>query len=142
MAMATGTATMIGTIMDPDGLTMVAMEMAITGTIMVPGGPITETTAIAMIGIVDPVGRIVGVMVLVGIRVMERMSPRGMATTLTPTSVTTRRMAGIHAPIIITGIRSSVRYFPTVRRGGRAAAGRRLDARPCVNKACNKPLNQ
>ena len=110
MAMATGMVTIIGMIMDPDGLTMGAMGMAITGMIMDQGGPTVGTMAMTTIGtIMGPGGLTVVTVVLVGIRVTERMSPQGMAITLTPTSVTPRGTAGIHAPIIIMGIKALYR---------------------------------
>src|SRR6476469_3108152 len=87
--MATGMVAMIGMIMDPDGLTVVAMGMAMIGMIMGPGG----LTVVAA--------------VLVGIRATERMSPQGMAITLTPTTATPPDTAGIHAPTIIMSIRAA-----------------------------------
>jgi hypothetical protein len=97
MAMVTGMVAMIGMIMGPGGLTVGAMGMAMIGMIMGPG--------IGMI--VGPGGLTVVAMGMVGIRVTERMSPQGMAITLTPTSATPQGTAGIHAPIITMAISAS-----------------------------------
>ena len=72
-----------------DGLTVGTMAITTIGMIMGPDG-LTVPAAV----------------VLVGIRVTERMSPQGMAITLIPTSATPRGTAGIHAPIIIMGIKA------------------------------------
>ena len=104
MAMTTGTVAMIGTIMDPDGLTMGATGMA---TIAMDQGGLTVGAMVMTIGmIVGPGGPTVEVMVLVGILVTERMSPQVMGITLIPTSATPQDTAGIHAPIIIMGIKA------------------------------------
>jgi hypothetical protein len=86
------------------------MGTVITGMIMGPGGLMAGIMGMTMIGIIVVPGELtLAVMVLVGIRVTERMSPQGMAITLIPTSASPQDTAGIHAPIImaIRGVRSS-----------------------------------
>ena len=114
MATVTGMVAMIGMIMDPDGLTMGAMGMAMIGRDQ--GGPTVGAMAMTTIGmIMGPGGLTVVAVVLVGIRVTEGMSPQGMGITLTPISVTPRGTAGIHAPIIVMGIRAPAVEAPKSR---------------------------
>jgi hypothetical protein len=74
---------------------------------MIIDGLTAGTMAITTIGMIMGLdGLTVLAVVLVGIRVTERMSPQGMGITLIPTSATPRGTAGIHAPIIIMGIKA------------------------------------
>ena len=82
-------------------------------------------TTIGMIMGLD--GLTVLAVVLVGIRVTERMSPQGMGITLTPTNATPQGTAGIHAPIIIMGIKA------------RCGAGRLLALAPPLRNRRNSP---
>ena len=84
--------------------------MSITmGIGMIIDGLTAGTMAITTIGMIMGLdGLTVLAVVLVGIRVTERMSPQGMAITLIPTSVTRRGMAGIHAPTTIMGIKRAL----------------------------------
>jgi hypothetical protein len=93
--------------------------MSITmGIGMIIDGPTAVTMAITTIGMIMGLdGLTAPAGVLVGIRVTERTSPRGMAITLIPTNVTPRGMAGIHALIITMDIKAS----PT--EGLKTAAG-------------------
>jgi len=81
------------------------MVMAITGMIGLTAGAM----GITMIGmmIAGPGLLTVGVTGLVGIRATERTPPQD--TTIRPTNVSTHATAGIHAPIIIMGIRPAGR---------------------------------
>ena len=83
---------------------MTIMVMAITGMIGLTAGAMGIATGmmIAVLGLLT-----VGVTGLVGIRVTERMPPQD--TTIRPTNVSTHGTAGIHAPIIIMGIRAAGR---------------------------------
>jgi hypothetical protein len=77
---------------------------------MIIDGLTAGTMAITTIGMIMGLDGLTVLVVLVGIQVTERMSPRGMAITLIPTSVTPRGMAGIRAPTIIMGIKA--RAYP------------------------------
>ncbi len=81
------------------------MAMAITGMIGLTAGAM----GITMIGMMIAVPGLltVGVTGRVGIRATERLPPQD--TTIRPTNVSTHATAGIHAPIIIMGIRPAGR---------------------------------
>ena len=86
---------------------VIGMIITTMGIGMIIDGLTMGTIGITTIGmIMDPDGLTVLAVVLVGIRVTERMSPRGMALTLIPASAIPRGMAGIHAPTIIMGIKA------------------------------------
>ena len=86
---------------------VIGMIITTMGIGMIIDGLTAGTMAITTIGMIMGLDGLTALArVLVGIRVTERMSPRGMAITLIPTSVTPRGMAGIHAPTIIMGIKA------------------------------------
>jgi hypothetical protein len=87
---------------------VIGMIITAMGIGMIIDGLTAGTMAITTIGmIMDPDGLTVLAVVPVGTRATERMSPHGMGITLTPTSATPQGTAGIHAPIIIMGIKVS-----------------------------------
>ena len=87
------------------GMIITTMEIG-----MIIDGLTVGIIAITTIGMIMGLdGLTVLAVVPVGILVTERMSPRGMAITLIPTNATPRGTAGIHAPIIIMGIRAAAR---------------------------------
>src|SRR5690242_4833137 len=90
------------------GMIIITMQIGMIITMgIIIDGPTAGTMVITTTGmIMDLDGLTVLAVVPVGIRATERMSPQGMAITLTPTSVTPRGTAGIRAPIIIMGTKA------------------------------------